>query len=89
MIKFKSKDDLQLFSWWIEMNQEVLFIFKFWPESHTHTLAESLKKLTDFGVFFIHCKTVKVSQDDQIRMENWFTSVFLMNGTEIRSFSHF
>ena len=38
---------------------------------------------------FIHCKTVKVSQDDQIRMWTWFTSVFLMNGTELRSFSHF
>ena len=39
--------------------------------------------------FFIHSKTVKVNQDDQIRMWRWFTSVFLMNGTELRSFSHF
>ena len=38
---------------------------------------------------FIHCKTVKVSQDDQIRMETWFTSVFFMNGKELRSFSHY
>ena len=39
--------------------------------------------------FFIHCKTVKVRQNDQIRMQTWFTSVFLMNGTEWRSFRHF
>ena len=38
---------------------------------------------------FIHCKTVKVSQNDQIQMQTWFTSGFLMNGTELRSFSHF
>ena len=39
--------------------------------------------------FFIHCKTVKVSQNDQIQMQTWFTSDILMNGTELRSFSHF
>ena len=38
---------------------------------------------------FIPCETVKVSEDDQIRIETWFTSLFLMNGTELRSFSHF
>ena len=39
--------------------------------------------------FFIHCKTVKVSQNDQIQMQIWFPSGFLMNGTELRSFSDF
>ena len=39
--------------------------------------------------FFIHCKTVKVSQNDQIQMQTLFTSGFLMNGTELRSFSQF
>ena len=38
---------------------------------------------------FIPCETVKVSEDDQIRIQTWFTSGFLMNGTELRSFSHF
>ena len=38
---------------------------------------------------FIPCATVKVSQDDQIRIKTWFRSPFLMNGTELRSFSHF
>ena len=43
MIKFESKDDLQVISWWMEMNEEVLVIFKFWPESHNRTLEEILK----------------------------------------------
>ena len=38
---------------------------------------------------FIHCETVNVSRNDQIQMQTWFTSVFLINGTELRSFSHF
>ena len=38
---------------------------------------------------FIHCKTVKVCQNDQIQMKKWFTSVFLMNGKELRSFHHY
>ena len=32
---------------------------------------------------------MKVSQNDQIQLQTWFTSGFLMNGTELRSFSHF
>ena len=32
---------------------------------------------------------MKVSQNDQIQMQTLFTSGFLMNGTELRSFSHF
>ena len=32
---------------------------------------------------------MKVSQNDQIQMQTWFTGGFLMNGTELRSFSHF
>ena len=39
--------------------------------------------------FFIHCETVNVSRNDQIQMQTWFTSVFLINETELRSFSHF
>ena len=37
--------------------------------------------------FFIHCKTVKVSQNYQIRMQTWFRSAFSIKGTE--SFIHF
>ena len=32
---------------------------------------------------------MKVIQNDQIQMQTWFTSGFLMNGTELRDFSHF
>ena len=32
---------------------------------------------------------MKVSQNDQIQKQPWFTSGFLMNGTELRSFSPF
>ena len=32
---------------------------------------------------------MKVSENDQIQMQTWFTSGFLMNGIELRSFSHF
>ena len=32
---------------------------------------------------------MKVSQNDQIQMQTWFTSGFLMNGTELRSFTDF
>ena len=32
---------------------------------------------------------MKVSENDQIQMQNWFTSGILMNGTELRSLSHF
>ena len=151
MSKFEYKHDSEAVSWWMEQNKEVLVIFKFWPKSHTWTLAENLKidyfwSFSSFTVklwksvknyqiqmqiwftsgflmngtelrsfshfqiltkiaypdlsrklenllflefFFIHCKTVKVSQNDQIQMQTWFTSGFLMNGTELRSLSHF
>ena len=52
-------------------------------------LSRKLEIWTFLEFFFIHCKTVKVSHNDQIRMQTWFTSGFLMNGTELRSFSHF
>ena len=37
------KHDSEAVSWWMEQNLEVLVIFKFWPKSHTRTLAENLK----------------------------------------------
>ena len=52
-------------------------------------LSRKLENWLFLEFFFIHCKTVKVSQNDQIRMETLFTSGFLMNGAELRSFSHF
>ena len=52
-------------------------------------LSRKLENWLFLKFFFIHCKTVKVSQNDQIQMQTWFTSGFLMNGTELRCFSHF
>ena len=52
-------------------------------------LSRNLENWQILEFFFIHCKTVKVSQIDQIRIQIWFTGVFLMNGRELRSFSHF
>ena len=54
-----------------------------------HYLSRKLENWLFLEFFFIHCKTVKVSQNDQIQMQTWFRSGFLMNGTELRSFSHF
>ena len=52
-------------------------------------LSRKLENWLFLEFFFIHCKTVKVSQNDQIQMQTWFTSGFLMNRTELGSFSHF
>ena len=52
-------------------------------------LSRNLENWHILKFVFIHCKTVKVSQYDEIRMQTWFTSVVLMNGTELRSFSDF
>ena len=73
----------------MKKNYEVLVIIRFSPRSHTRTLAEILQIWQNLEFYFIHCKAVKVVQNDQIRMETWFRSVFLMNGTESRSFSHY
>ena len=43
MIKFEYELDLEVFSSWMEQNCEVSVIIKFWPESHTQTLAKILK----------------------------------------------
>ena len=40
---FECKFDLQVFSWRMEQNWEVLVILKFWPESYALTLTEILK----------------------------------------------
>ena len=52
-------------------------------------LCRKLENWLFLEFFFIHCKTVKVSKNEPIQKQTWFTSGFLMNGTELRSFSHF
>ena len=52
-------------------------------------LSRNLENWLILKFVFIHCKTVKVSQNDQIWFQTWFTRVSLMNGTELRISSHF
>ena len=89
MIKFEYKHDSEALSWWMEQNQEVLVIFKYWPKSHTWTLAENLKidYFWSFSSFTVKLwKSVKMIK---FKCKLDFTSGFLMNGTELRSLSHF
>ena len=89
MIKFKCKLDLQVVSWWMEQNYKGFIIFKFLTWIAYSDLSRKLENWPFLEFFFIHCKTVKISQYDQIRMWTWFKSVFLTNGTELRTFTHF
>ena len=52
-------------------------------------LSRNLENWLIFMFAFIPCETVKLSQDEQIRISTCFRSLFLMNGIELRSFSHF
>ena len=47
---------------------EVLVIFKFSPKLNTLTLAGILKIDQFFKLVFIHCKSVKVNQNDQTQL---------------------
>ena len=89
MIKFKCKLHIIVSSWWMEKNEEVLVIIKSWPRSHTRTLAENLKVdwFWSFSSFTVkHWKSVKMIKFEcQLDLQ----IVFLMNLTELRSFSHF
>ena len=68
MIKFKYKHDLQVLSGWMEGNEEVLDIFKFLPKIGYPDLSRKHENWLIFKFFFIHCETVKVSQNDHIVM---------------------
>ena len=94
MIKFDCKHDLHVFSWWMDQNKEILFIFKFWPKlhifrNHENFLRRNIENCLILKFVFIHCQTVKVIQNDQILLGTEFTHVFLMNGTKLKSFGHF
>ena len=52
-------------------------------------LSRKLKNWLILDFSFIHCKTVEVCQNDHIPMYTSFGSVFLMNGKELNSFSHY
>ena len=89
MIKFEYKHDSEAVSWWIGTELRSFSHFQILTKIAYPDLSRKLENWLFLEFFFIHCKTVKVSQNDQIQMQTWFTSGFLMNGTELRSFSHF
>ena len=68
-----------------------------WQVSYVHflykikymELSRNLENWLILKFVFTHCKAVKVSQNDQVQMSIWFTSVFLMIRKELRSFSHY
>ena len=96
-VKVSQDDQIRMQTWFTSvflMNGTDLSSFSHfqsltWIDYVYSDLSRNLENWLILEFFFIHCKTVKVSQDDQIRMQTWFTSVFLMNGTDLSSFSHF
>ena len=94
-VKVSQDDHIRIETWFRSrflMNGTELRSFSHFPILTKIAYLDFSRKLENWLLlefFFIHCKTVKVSQNDQIQMQTWFTSGFLMNGTELRSFSHF
>ena len=75
---------------WIELSEVLSLIFEIMTKiAEAGFLGENWNIELFLEFFFIHCKTVKVSQNDQIQMQTWFTSGFLMNGTALKIFIHF
>ena len=78
MMKFKCKDDLQVFSWWMEKNWEDIVIIKFRPKSHTCILAEKLKidwfwSFSSFNVkLWTSVKTIKFKCKDELQVFSWW-----------------
>ena len=62
----------------MEQNEEVLVIFKFWPESNTRTLAEILKidqfwSLSSFTVkLWKSVKMIKFKCKDALQVFSWW-----------------
>ena len=94
-VKVTQNDQIRMYTWFTSvflLNGTELRSFSHFQILFKITYTDLSWKLENWlflEFFFIHCKTVKVTQNDQIRMYTWFTSVFLLNGTELRSFSHF
>ena len=94
-VKVSQEDQIRMQTWFTSvflMNGTELRSFSYLQNLTWITylyLSRNLENWLILKFVFIHCKTMKVSQEEQIRMSTWFTSVFLMNGTELRSFSHF
>ena len=94
-MKVSQNDQIQMRRWFTSvflMNEKELTSFSHYEILTYIGYPDISRKLENWLIlefFFIHCKTLKVSQNDKIRMQTWFTSVFLMNLTELKSFSPF
>ena len=85
-MKVSQNDQIQMQTWFASgflMNGTELKSFSHfqiltWIASSD--LSRNLENWLILMFAFIPCETVKVSQDDQIRIQKWFTSLFLMNG---------
>ena len=89
MIKFEYKHDSEAVSLmnWTELRS--FSHFQYLTKIACPDLSWKLENWLFLEFLFIYCKTVKVCKNDQIQMQTRFTSGFLMNCTELRSFSHF
>ena len=94
-MKVSQNDQIRMYTWftsvflWNGRELRSFSHFQILSKIKYPDLSRKLENWLFLEFFFIHCKTVKVSQNDQIQMQTWFTSGFLMNGSELRSFSHF
>ena len=94
-MKVRQNDQIQMQTWFTSgflMNGTELRSFSHFQILTSIAYSDLSRNLENWLILmfaFIPCETVKVSQDDQIRIETWFRSRFFMNGTELRSFSHF
>ena len=94
-MKVSQNDQIRMLTWfasvfmknWAELRSFSHFQILTWIAYSD--LSRNLENWLISKFVFIHCKAVKVSQNDQIRMLTWFASVFMKNRAELRSFSHF
>ena len=85
-MKLSQNDQIQMQTWFTSgflMNGTELKSFSYFQILTWIAYLELSRNLENWLILmfaFIPCETVKVSEDDQIGIETWFTSLFLMNG---------
>ena len=85
-MKLSQNDQIQMQTWFTSgflMNGTELRSFSYFQILTWIAYLDLSRNLENWLILmfaFIPCETVKVSEDDQIRIETWFTSLFLMNG---------
>ena len=94
-VKLNQNDQIQLQTWFPHVylinrtDLRSFSHFQIFPEITYPGFSRNLENWLILKFVFIHCKTVKVSQSDLVQLWTCFPHVFLMNWTELRSFSHF